>query len=249
MKKLTVLLAVVFALLAGSAFAQEKTYINGIDADYPPFGYVDATGKPSGFDVESMNWIANKMGFKVEHRPLEWDGIIPALMAKKIDMVCSGMSITEERKKQVAFSDPYWVAKRVFVVKNGSDIKLDDIYTKKIIIGTQMGTSEADAFVSEKEEKKYPCEVRFYNTGPMAVEDLLNGRIQAVLLEDLPANDLIAKGKAINIIGQFGADNEFGVAMRKDDLELIKTVNEGYKLLKADPYWQELQDKYLKKEK
>ena len=93
--------------LAAPAMAAGKHLINGIDANYPPFAYVDETGKPAGFDVDSMNWIAKKMGFTVEHKPMDWDGIIPALLAKKIDMVCSGMSISPERKAQAArFSSP-----------------------------------------------------------------------------------------------------------------------------------------------
>ena len=67
--------------LAAPAMAAGKHLINGIDANYPPFAYVDETGKPAGFDVDSMNWIAKKMGFTVEHKPMDWDGIIPALLA------------------------------------------------------------------------------------------------------------------------------------------------------------------------
>ena len=113
MTTLVAALALVLAL-GGVAFA-EKTYINGIDANYPPFAYVDKSGKPAGFDVESMDWIAKKKGFKVTHQPMDWDGIIPNLLAKKIDMVCSGMSITEERRQKVNFSNPYWNVKQVFI--------------------------------------------------------------------------------------------------------------------------------------
>ena len=108
--------------LVPSAFAEGKRYINGIDANYPPFAYVDETGKPSGFDVDSMNWIAKKMGFVVEHKPMDWDGIIPALLAKKIDMVCSGMSVSPERSARAQFSEPYWTIRKVFVAKNGSEL-------------------------------------------------------------------------------------------------------------------------------
>ena len=180
--------------LAAPALAAGKHLINGIDANYPPFAYVDETGKPAGFDVDSMNWIAKKMGFTVEHKPMDWDGIIPALLAKKIDMVCSGMSISPERKAQA--------------------------------------------------EKKYNYQLRFYDSGPMAIEDLLNGRIDAIGLDAAPAEDAMRKGKPVQEVGVFGSD-EFGVAIRKDDAETMKLVNEGYKLLKADPYWKELQAKYL----
>ena len=98
-------LVVTFLVLALAPFAQAKTYINGIDANYPPFSFIDEQGNSTGFDIESMNWIAKKMGFEVQHTPINWDGIIPALQAKKIDMICSGMSISEERKQAVNFSE------------------------------------------------------------------------------------------------------------------------------------------------
>jgi amino acid ABC transporter substrate-binding protein, PAAT family (TC 3.A.1.3.-) len=109
---ITLLLAAL--IIAGAAFAgcagtqtpqtptpttvQVKTYIVGIDGEYPPYSYVDPTGNATGFDVDSMRWIAQKKGFKVEFQPTAWDGIIPALEAKKIDLIYSGMTITEERK-------------------------------------------------------------------------------------------------------------------------------------------------------
>ena len=202
--------------LAAPALAAGKHLINGIDANYPPFAYVDETGKPAGFDVDSMNWIAKKMGFTVEHKPMDWDGIIPALLAKKIDMVCSGMSISPERKAQANFSDPYWTIRKIFITKKGSKVTEDQIYNGKIKLGVQRGTNE----------------------------DLLNGRIDAIGLDAAPAEDAMRKGKPVQEVGVFGSD-EFGVAIRKDDAETMKLVNEGYKLLKADPYWKELQAKYL----
>ena len=128
--------------LAAPALAAGKHLINGIDANYPPFAYVDETGKPAGFDVDSMNWIAKKMGFTVEHKPMDWDGIIPALLAKKIDMVCSGMSISPERKAQANFSDPYWTIRKIFITKKGSKVTEDQIYNGKIKLGVQRGTNE-----------------------------------------------------------------------------------------------------------
>ena len=215
--------------LAAPAMAAGKHLINGIDANYPPFAYVDETGKPAGFDVDSMNWIAKKMGFTVEHKPMDWDGIIPALLAKKIDMVCSGMSISPERKAQADFSEPYWTIRKIFIAKKGSKITEDQIYNGKI---------KAQA------EKKYNYQLRFYDSGPMAIEDLLNGRIDAIGLDAAPAEDAMRKGKPVQEVAVFGSD-EFGVAIRKGDAETMKLVNEGYKLLKADPYWKELQAKYL----
>lgn len=246
MKKLFVCTLLLGLLAAVPAFA--KTYVNGIDANYPPFGYIDEkTGKPAGFDVDSINWIAKTMGFKVEHKAVAWDGIVPALANKQIDMIASGMSITEKRRQMVDFTEPYWTVSRVFLIRNDSRLTPADILSKKIKLGVQRGTSEADAIKQEQKEKGYPFELRFYESCPLAVEDLLNGRIDAALMDQLPADDSIAKGKAVKKAGTHGEPDQFGVAIRKGDKELRALIEEGYRKLKADPYWQELQAKYLKK--
>ncbi len=247
MKKF-LLFSLMALLLAGFATpALAKTYVNGIDANYPPFGYVDEKGQPAGFDVESMNWIAKKMGFTVEHKPIAWDGIIPALLAQQIDMICSGMSITDSRRQMVDFSNPYWEVSRVFITAKDASLTPEAILSTPIKLGVQRGTSEAEAIKKEQEEKKYPFELRFYESAPLIVEDILNGRIQAGLMDALPAEDSIAKGKAVKKVGTHGQPDNFGVAIRKDDKELRRLIDEGYKLLMADPHWEALKEKYLRK--
>ena len=246
MKKFFLLLA--FLVLAWPNLAAAKSYINGIDPNYPPFAYVDEkTGQPAGFDVDSMDWIAKKMGFTVTHKPMAWDGIIPALNAKEIDMICSGMSITPERAKVVQFSNPYWEVYRVFIARTNSNLTPEKILSSKINLGVQRGTSEAKALKDEQQKKKYPFIFHYYDSAPLAVADLLNGRIQAAFMDELPADDAISKGSDVKKVGTHGQPDHFGVAMRKSDQELSKLVNEGYKLLMQDPYWKELQKKYMNK--
>lgn len=245
MKRLSVCLAALALTFCVVGSAQAKTYINGIDANYPPFGFVSEDGSPSGFDVESMNWIAAKMGFEVKHQPMDWDGIIPSLLAKKIDMVCSGMSISPARLEQVNFSEPYYVISKVIMAKADSDLTVQQVLDGKLRIGVQRGTNEHEILENMLETDKLAFQLRFYDSSPMAVEDLLNGRIDAIALDSAPAKDAISKGKPVKILGSFAPDDDFGVAIRKDDTELLNLVNEGYRLLKADPYWEELQAKYL----
>jgi len=236
---------VLLLILVFSAPAFAKSYINGIDAHYPPFAYVDAnSGKPAGFDVEALDWIAATMGFEVKHMPLAWDAIIPSLLAKKIDMVCSGMSITPERANQVDFSIPYWKLYNVFVTKQDSDLTVAEKRTEKVKIGGQRGTNEAAALVKNQKEKKLRFEVRLYDSAPLMIEEVINGRIQAALMDSLPAQDAVSKGKPIRIAGTHGAPAYFGVAFRTEDAELRKLVNEGYAKLMTDPFWMQLQQKY-----
>lgn len=245
MKRLALCLAALVLALGISGVAQAKTYINGIDANYPPFAFVDKEGKPSGFDVESLDWIAKKMGFEVKHQPMDWDGVIPAVLAKKIDMVCSGMSVSPERVAQVNFSDPYFTVSKVMVGKADSTLTLNEIMKGKLRLGVQRGTNEHELLEQMKETEKLNYDLRFYDSAPMAIEDLLNGRIDAIGMDSAPANDAISKGKAIKVLGKFADDDVFGVAVHKDNAELLNILNEGYKALKADPFWQELQAKYL----
>jgi polar amino acid transport system substrate-binding protein len=242
------MLAAVFGLSATFAIAAEKVYINGIDANFPPFAYVDKSGNPDGFDVKALDWIAKEMKFKVKHQPLDWDGIIPSLKAKKIDIVASGMSITDERKKEVAFTDPYWKISQVLVCKKNAKITVDKALADGNKVGVQRGTTEAkwiEENLIKKAGKKF--ELVQYDSAPLAIEDVINGRIIAAAMDDAPALDA-AKKKPVRILGTFGMkDEQFGYAIRKEDGEFLKKVNDGLKKLMKSPYWAELKKNYIDK--
>ncbi len=241
---LALLLTMFFLTNVTDTFAKEKVYINGIDANFPPFAYVDKNGVPDGFDVKSVDWIAKQMGFKVTHKPMDWDGIIPSLKAKKIDMIASGMSVTEKRKKQVNFTIPYWVITQVLVTPKDCNKSVDELLTNGNKIGVQRGTSEAKWMKENLIKKGKKFKLVEYDSAPLAIEDVLNGRIVAAAMDDAPAKDAMRK-KPVKIVGTFGMPNEdFAYAVRKADKELLKTMNEGLHRLMASPYWDELIKKY-----
>ncbi len=243
LRKILFLLTSFLFLTSGHALAADKL-VNGIDANFPPFAFIDKTGAPSGFDVEAMNWIAKDIGVTVSHQPIEWDGIITSLLTKKIDIIASGMSITADRAKQVTFSAPYWVIKQVLVTKKDSPLTVDNILNDKKILGVQQGTSEAKWLKEQAAAKGYNFALRYYNSSPLAVEDVLNGRIDAAAMDDAPAKDAASK-KDVKILGTFGMETEeFGYAVRKDDKELLDKVNASLKKLMASPTWEELKKKY-----
>lgn len=244
MKKLALLACCALFCLAGQSFAAEKI-TNGIDANFPPFAFIDESGKPSGFDVDAMDWIAKDLGMEVTHVPIEWDGIVTSLVTKKIDIIASGMTINEERKKQVNFTEPYWVVKKVMVVKNDSNVTVDELFTGKKRVGSQQGTPEAKWLKEQKEANKaWNVDLRYYNSSPLAVEDLLNGRIDAAAMDEAPANDAVSK-KPVKVLGTFGMEEEdYGYAVRKEDGELLEKVNASMKKLMASPDWQKLIEKY-----
>jgi len=242
MKKwiLTLLCALAFSLPAHAA-----VYTNGIDAANPPFTYIDEnSGKPTGFDVEAIDWIAKTMGFEVKHVPIAWDAIIPNLLGHKIDMICSGMTITPERARLVAFSNPYWTMYNVFIVKQDSPLTVASILTEKIRIGGQRGASETIVLAKARKDLQLRYEMHLYDTVPQLVDAVVNDHIQAALMDSQAAQEAISRGKAIKIAGKHGKPVSFGVAFRADDEELRTLVNAGFEKLMADPFWNGLQLKY-----
>ena len=243
---LTVLMSVAMVSAGiGAAFAGEKVFINGIDANYPPFSYIDETGKPDGMDVKAVEWIAKEMGFTVKHQPTDWAAIIPSLQAKKIDLIASGMSVTPERLKEVNFTKSYHKTVMMLVVKADSDLTVDACKDGEIQWGIQRGTSEAQ-WVEEnliKAGKKFTLQQ--YDSAPLAMEDLVNGRIQCAVASEISAKEAMDKGLPIKTIGRYGQpDDETAYAVRKADTDLLKMLNEGLTKLMASPYWKELNEKY-----
>ncbi len=246
-RKLTalVLLVLVALIFNSPIYAGEQVVINGIDPNFPPFTFVNEKGEASGFDIEAVNWIAKEMGFKVKHKPMDWDSIIPSLKSGKIDMIASGLSITEERAKQVAFTIPYWEIQQVLVVRKDSNLTVEDAFSEGKKVGVQRGTSEAkwiEENLIKKQGKKF--KLVYYDSAPLAIEDLVIGRIDAAAMDDAPAKDAVRK-KPVKILGTFGMPSEkFAYAVRKDDKELLNILNEGLKKLMKSPKWQELVKKY-----
>jgi len=246
-KKLVVLLtalAAVLMLACGAAFAEEKVYINGIDFGFPPFGFVDKAGSPSGFDVESVDWIAKKMGFKVKHQPMDWDGIIPALNAGKIDFVASGMSATAERAKIVNFTLPYYEVTQVLLVNPDNAAALDSILKNGKKIGVQRGTVTNKLLEELVKKPGYKFELALYDSTDLSLEDLKIGRIEGSGMDSSIAKEML-KTKPFKIAGTFEAPPEkYGYAVRKADAALLEMLNKGLEALMKDPYWAELKKKY-----
>lgn len=230
--------------LGGTAGAQQKTLVNGIDFGFPPFGFVDAQGNPAGFDVESVNWIAEKMGFAVRHQPMDWDGIIPALNAEKIDFIASGMSITEERLKVVNFSTPYYEVTQVLMVNDSEETSFEEMFTTGKKIGVQRGTNTHTLLIDLAKEEGKNFEIIAYDSTDLSAQDLPLGRIHGSAMDSSIARE-VKKGKPFKVIGTFDvAPDAYGYAVRKADTELLNTLNEGLKQLMADPYWTELKKKW-----
>lgn len=239
-----ILCLVAFFGLGLTPASAEKTYINGIDFGFPPFGYVDKAGNPAGFDVECVNWIAKEMGFKVKHQPMDWDGIIPALNAKKIDFIASGMSATESRKKVVNFSIPYYEVSQVLMVMKDQADDFNTLLTSGKKIGVQRGTNTAKLLKEQVAAGNFKIKVVEYDSTDLSLEDLKIGRIEGSGMDSSIAFEVM-KDNPFKVAGNFDVPSvEYGYAVRKADSDLLDMLNQGLKKLMADPQWQVLKDKY-----
>lgn len=230
---------------APTASTEKTHYIVGIDAEYPPYSYVDTNGTATGFDVDSMRWIAERKGITVTFQPTAWDGMIPSMEAGKIDMVYSGMTITPERQEKVNFSIPYLKINQSIAVPNSTTKTLDDFYAGEMVVGAQRGTTGAIWVENNlvNTGKMTADNLKLYDSFPLVATDLGIGRIDAAVYDKPSMLSAIADNHA-HIIGEIDTNEQYGVAIPKSNPGLLNLMNEGLTDLMKDPYWQTLKAKY-----
>ncbi len=241
----------VMGISAASFGGDKPLYVDGIDAAFPPFSYIDKDGNPTGFDVEVIRWIANEMGFDVKIVPVDWDAIIPTLKAGNIDFIASGMTITPEREKQVDFTDPYWKINLAVVVRkvnqDGALVPQYNIFSAVSpgrTIGVQRGTTSQTWLEENLIDKGVGIKLKVYDNFLLAIEDLLIGRIDAAVI-DAPTAQAAIAGRDAAIVGTINTGEIYGYAVRKGDTKLLSLLNEGLKRIKASPEWDRLVEKWL----
>jgi polar amino acid transport system substrate-binding protein len=249
-------LIVVCMLLLGIAIpsiADDKPlYVDGIDAGFPPFSYIDENGNPDGFDVEVLKWIANEMGFEVKIVPVDWDAIIPTLKLGTIDMIASGMTITNDRLQQVDFTDPYWTIDLAVVVRKVTNDQGESVPELNIFsavaagqtVGVQRGTTSQTWIQENLIDEGVAVNQKLYDSFLFAVEDLLIGRVNAAIMDEPTARSAIA-GRELALVGTINTGEIYGYAVRKGDVTLLSLLNEGLKRIKATDEWERLVEKWL----
>lgn len=216
----------------------------GSDVAYPPFEYKDEkTQEDVGFDIDLITEIANRLGLKVEIVNATFDTLIPALNAKKYDVVVSAMTITEEREKQVDFSDSYIDSDQSIAVRKDSAIA-GAAELKDKVVGVQRGTT-GELKAKELKETYGIKEIKSYDDTLLAFEDLKAGRVDAVI-NDLPVTAyLVTKDPAFKIVEVVKTGEKYGFAFRKDSKELREKVNEALEEIKEDGTYDRIYKKWF----
>ena len=228
---------------AASGVLSDGVLTVGTNAEFPPFEYVGDDGEPDGFDVALIKAIGEKLGVEVRVENMEFEALVAAI-GNKIDVAIAGMTITEERQKVVDFSDPYYDALQYVIVPEGSAIaSMDDLAGKNI--GVQLGTT-GDFIASDDVEG---ANVSQYNKGVDAVNDLINGKVDCVIIDTNPAQVFAEKfeGQVTAVDGaQFGFEVEkYAIAIPKGDTALADQINAALKELKDDGTFDELVSQYI----
>lgn len=248
MKKLGLLSALAFAaalVMAPQIVSAGDTVRIGTEGAYPPFNFTDASGELQGFDVDIAKALCEKMDAECTYVAQDWDGIIPALLANKYDAIIASMSITDERKKAVNFTDKYYSNLVRFVAPKGSnlDTSMGGLAGKSI--GVQRATVAASWLEDHLSDSS---SLKLYDTQENANLDLANGRLDAMLADGLVMYEWLGTddGKGFEFVGEgLSLDDGIGIAVRKEDTALQAKLNTAIAAILADGTYEKINAKYF----
>ena len=231
---------------AASAAATELTTVEAgkltmaTNATFPPYEMTTDNGTIEGIDVDTAQAIADKLGLELQIDDMDFDAALLSVQQGKADIAMAGITVTDERKAVMAFSDSYATGIQSIIVPEGSDItSVDDLSGKKI--GTQRGTTGylycSDDFGDEN--------VVAYDNGLTAVQALNNGQVDCVVIDNEPAKAYVEANPGLKILDTSYAEEDYAIGMNKDNTALLDAVNAALEELKADGTLQSIVDKYI----
>jgi len=230
---------------AAPAPAPAKIYAVGVDAAYAPFESQNEKGEIVGFTIDVVNAAAAKAGIQVKFVNTPWEGIFNALGQGDRDMIASSVTITDERKQTMDFTDPYFDAVQLIAVKEGSKIaKFDDL--KKAKVGVQTGTTGDEAVT--KLLGKTSANIKRFESTPLALKELESGGVDAVVADNGVVIHYVANnpgGKFKMVSDKSFAPEQYGFAVKKGNTELLGKLNEGIAAIKADGTYNTIFKKYF----
>lgn len=261
MKKFKILIVsfilVISIFICGCSSISSDTSINnkkiivGTNAEFEPFEYINNDGEIDGFDPAVIKEIGKSMGYDIEFRNMEFKSLTAALKTGSLDAVISGMTITEERKESVEFSDSYYSATQCIIIPKGKELSsLEDLNGKRIAV--QEGTT-GDILVTPTSDNKRITDnnttIKRFKKGSDAVLELKNGGVDAVVIDESPAKKYVSLNSGIlELVKDNESTEYYGIAVAKNNKELLDDINIGLKKLKDSGEFEKLIDKYINKE-
>ena len=236
--KLIMISAIIFIAIIGCEKENKKLYV-GTNAEFEPFEYREGENIV-GFDIELIGEISKLINKDIEVEDMAFDGLLPALQTKKIDLIIAGMTATEERKKFVNFSESYYKSQQAIVVnkdENGIN-NFDNLIGKEV--GVVLGYT-GDIIVSEMANVK----VQRYNATSEAIMALKSKKVQAVVLDYEPAKNYSAQNPELKLIETDSQSEEYAIAIRKEDTQLLNNINKALATLKENGTYDALLNKYF----
>ena len=236
------IMVLAMAMLSGCGKKQDKL-VMATNAAFPPYEYVEGEDF-KGIDVEIAGEIAKKLGMELEIQDVEFDSIIAGVQGGKFDMGMAGMTVTDERKESVNFSDSYATAIQVVIVAEDSDIKSVDDITEKTKIGVQQGTT-GHIYASDDygEDAVVP-----FNKGADAVQALKTGKVDCVIIDNEPAKAFVKANDGLKILETEYVTEQYAICAAKNNEELLEKINTALKELQDDGTIDKIVAKYISAE-
>lgn len=223
-------------------------FVLGLDDSFPPMGFRDENGTIVGFDVDIAKEVCSRLKIKLKLQPINWDAKEQELNSGKIDCIWNGFTITEERKNNLLFTEPYMKNRQVLIVATGATYKTQaDLKGKKL--GLQAGSSAADALNSAADFKAGLKEVVEFDDNMMALMDLEKGGVDVVLMDEIVARFYIQnKNKKYQVLDQELASEDYGIGLRKKDQKLMEKIQDTLKEMAKDGKLAEISTKWFGKD-
>lgn len=239
----------VAAFMASSTLAQAADLRICVEGAYPPFSATTSSGELIGFDIDMTNALCSEMGRECEMVQTEWDGIIPALLERKCDAIIASMSITEERKQTIDFTNKYYQTPARFVSAEGAEL----VDTAEGLAGKTVGVQRGTTHHNYMEANFPETELKLYGTQEEANLDLTSGRLDAMLADSIAIDDGFLKteaGKGYVFFGESHTDPTFfgegaGIGIRQSDTDLKDALNLAIEAIRASGAYDEIAAKYF----
>ena len=212
------------------------------NAQFPPYEMVADAGSFEGIDIEVADAIAKKLGLELQVDDMDFDAALLAAQNGKSDIVMAGVTVTEDRQLVMNFSDSYATGVQVVIVKEGSDVTLDNLGEK--MIGTQRGTT-GYIYTSDDYGDDH---VTAYDNGASAVQALINGQVDCVVIDSAPAEAFVAANAGLTILDTEYVTESYAIGVNKDNTALLDAINQALAELTADGTVQSIVDKYISAE-